>query len=464
MTAHKPTHLVPKLRFPEFQDDPPWSAPLLADLYEFKRTNTLSRDKLNYVAGTIRNIHYGDIHTKFNPLFQVREAHVPYVNSDSLAKGIDADAFCEEGDIVLADASEDLNDVGKAIEVVSLDGEHVVAGTHTILGTRRGDVPVVGFGGQLFQSAAVRAGIKKEAQGVKVYGISANRISAVPIPIPPTVAEQAKIADCLGSLDDLIAAEGRYLDALRQHKQGLMQQLFPQPGETVPRLRFPEFLYAPAWKAGCCRDIARVHPGYGFPDKFQGNRKGQFPFYKVSDISRAIEERNKYISEARNYIDPDVLDEIRGKPVPTGTIIFAKIGEAIKSNRRVLTTEPAVIDNNTAGLKAIEMQSSDEFLFYIWSNVSLIDHAAGVVPAVSKSALENVPLCYPSDPGEQQRIANCLGSLDELIAAEGRKLLALRKHKQGLVQQLFPSLEGQRVTDRVTTFGTSTCSLEASDQ
>ena len=441
MTANKPMHLVPKLRFPEFQDDPPWSAPLLEDLYDFKRTNTLSRDELNYVTGTIRNIHYGDIHTKFKPLFQVCEEHVPYVNSSSSSKGIDDDAFCEEGDIVLADASEDLNDVGKAIEVVSLQGQRVVAGTHTILGTRRGNVPVVGFGGQLFQSAAVRAGIKKEAQGAKVYGISAKRISTVPIPIPPTVAEQQKIADCLGSLDDLIAVKERKVEALRQHKQGLMQQLFPQPGETRPRLRFPKFQDAPDWKTGRCSDIARVLPGFGFPDKFQGNKKGQFPFYKVSDISRAIEEGNKYISKARNYIESDVLDVIRGKPVPTGTIIFAKIGEAIRSNRRVVITKPAVIDNNTAGVKAKKAKSSDEFLFYIWSNVSLIDHAGGVVPAVSKSALEDVPLCYPSDPDEQQRIANCLNSLDELIAAEGRRLLALRQHKQGLIQQLFPEVE-----------------------
>ena len=210
------------------------------------------------------------------------------------------------------------------------------------------------------------------------------------------------------------------------------------PSHLVPKLRFPAFQDAPDWKTGRCRDIAKVLPGYGFPDKFQGNKKGQYPFYKVSDISHTIEKGQRYISEANNYIDSDVLDKIRGKSVPAGTIIFAKIGEAIRSNRRVITTKPAVIDNNTAGVKAMKAKSSDEFLFYLWSNVSLIDHAGGVVPAVSKSALENVPLCYPSDPAEQQRIAECLGSLDDLIAAEGRKLEALRQHKQGLMQQLFP--------------------------
>jgi type I restriction enzyme S subunit len=217
-----------------------------------------------------------------------------------------------------------------------------------------------------------------------------------------------------------------------------------KPSHLVPKLRFPDFQNAADWMKGRCRDIARVLPGYGFPDKFQGNKKGQYPFYKVSDISRAVEKGQRNISEANNYIDSDVLDEIQGKPVPARTIIFAKIGEAIRSNRRVITTKPAVIDNNTAGVKAIKAKSSDEFLFYLWSNVSLIDHAGGVVPAVSKSALENVPLCYPGDPEEQQKIADCLGSLDDVIAAEGRKLGTLRQHKQGLMQQLFP-LSGETV-------------------
>ena len=223
----QPGEVQPILRFPEFRGDPTWSAPQLSDLYRFKRTNTLSRDKLNYETGTIRNIHYGDIHTKFKPLFRVDEEHVPYVNPAASANGFNDGTFCEEGDIVLADASEDLDDVGKAIEVFSLDGERVVAGTHTILATRRGKVPVIGFGGQLFQSAAVRAGIKKEAQGAKVYGISANRISTIPIPIPPTVAEQQEIAKCFSELDTWIGAQLAKLDAFRTHKQGLLQQLFP---------------------------------------------------------------------------------------------------------------------------------------------------------------------------------------------------------------------------------------------
>ncbi len=223
----QPGENVPQLRFPEFQDDPNWLISQLIDLYKFKSTNTLAREKLNYISGVIKNIHYGDIHSKFKQLFRVGDEYVPFINPDLLTSKFDDLAFCDEGDIILADASEDIDDVGKAIEVVSLNGEKVVAGTHTILLNRRGNVPVVGFGGQLFRSPRIRAEFKKEAQGTKVFGISAKRISTVPIPIPPTRKEQQKIADCLGLLDGLIAASEQKLETLRQHKRGLMQNLFP---------------------------------------------------------------------------------------------------------------------------------------------------------------------------------------------------------------------------------------------
>ena len=445
MTADKPTHLVPKLRFPEFQDDPPWSALLLADLYEFKRTNTLSRDKLNYVAGTIRNIHYGDIHTKFNPLFQVREEHVPYVNPDSSAKEIDDDAFCKEGDIVLADASEDLNDVGKAIEVVSLDGERVVAGTHTILGTRRGSVPVVGFAGQLFQSAAVRARIKKEAQGAKVYGISAKRISAVPIPIPPTVAEQQKIADCLGSLDDLIAAEGRKLDSLRQHKQGLMQQLFPQPGETVPRLRFLEFRNAADWKTKIL----------GTQGSFLSSLTGKVAKDFDTGDAAFIPYMNVFSNTFTNTTElrsVNLADDESQNAVVKGDVFFTVSSETPEEAgmSSVLLEEigNCFLNSFCALFRFDEGKSPDPvFLGYLLRSAPTREHLSrGAQGAtrynISRSTFRSLPILIPTGP-EQQKIADCLTSIDDQLNSQARKLDTLKQHKQGLQQQLFPSLEGQ---------------------
>lgn len=435
MTADKPTHLVPKLRFPEFQDDPPWSDLLLADLYDFKRTNTLSRDKRNYVTGTIRNIHYGDIHTKFNPLFQVREEHVPYVNPDSSAKEIDDDAFCKEGDIVLADASEDLDDVGKAIEVVSLDGERVVAGTHTILGTRRGSVPVVGFAGQLFQSAAVRARIKKKAQGAKVYGISAKRISAVPIPIPPTVAEQQKIADCLGSLDDVIAAEGRKLEALRQYKQGLMQQLFPQPGETVPHLRFPEFSEDGAWEETTIGNMGEVITGSTPSTSRRDFYGGDFMFVSPADISDL-----RFVEETKTTLTAAGFAECR--PIEKNSILFVCIGSTI--GKVAQCSRPCATNQQINSLVASPAFVAD-FAYYLLDRESVrITRLAGkqAVPIINKSLFATVKVTAPAF-AEQQRIADCLSSLDARLAAQVQKINALKTHKQGLLQKLFPSLEDQ---------------------
>lgn len=205
----------------------------------------------------------------------------------------------------------------------------------------------------------------------------------------------------------------------------------------TPKLRFPEFRDKGEWMNGQCSDIASVWQGYGFSDPYQGQRTGKYPFYKVSDISAAVEHGGQLIHHAQNYIDETVLKKLKAKPVPAGTTVFAKIGEAIRKDRRALTTRPAVIDNNVAGVKAITGKMTDDFLFYLWTTVSLMDFAGGVVPAVSKTALENIPMSYP-EKDEQHRIADCLGSLDGLIAAEERKLAALRDHKRGLMQQLFP--------------------------
>lgn len=256
------------------------------------------------------------------------------------------------------------------------------------------------------------------------------------IPLP-SLHEQQKVADCLDSVDLLIAAQGRKVEALKAHKKGLMQQLFPQEGETQPRLRFPEFEGSGEWEEGTISDIGTVLQGYGFPERYQGQQSGDFPFYKVSDISRSLGAGKTFLEEAANYVNENQLKELRAKPIPAGTAVFAKIGEAIRSNKRAITTIPCLIDNNAAGVKSIKGKATDFFIHLTMEQISLIDHAGGVVPAVNKSAIEAIPVKFPQ-VAEQQRIADCFTSLDDLIAAETRKLDTLKTHKKGLIQQLFP--------------------------
>lgn len=243
-----PRKLTPKLRFPEFQTAEGWEPKPMSAAYTFKGNNSLSRDKLNYVAGSVKNIHYGDIHTKFATHFDITRERVPFVNELELAT-MRRDNFCEEGDLILADASEDLTDIGKCIEIVKLNSERVASGLHTILARPKGEQVAPGFGGHLFKSGWVRQQIQKEAQGAKVLGISPTRLRNILLPLPPNTGEQRKIADCLSSVDELIATQARKVNALKTHKKGLLQQLFPCQGETQPRLRLPEFRDAGEWTA-----------------------------------------------------------------------------------------------------------------------------------------------------------------------------------------------------------------------
>ena len=223
---------VPRLRFPEFRDAGGWSNSSLEELYSFKATNSFSREQLNYEIGEVKNIHYGDVHTKFSTSFYIKEESVPFINPTEYLGKIKHDCYCEEGDMIFADASEDLNDVGKSIEIVSLNNEKLLSGLHTLLARQKKSRLVIGFGRYLFKSSRIRAQIKREAQGAKVLGISAGRISRIDIAFPSNKEEQQKIAACLTALDDLIAAQTQKIAKLKTHKRGLMQQLFPTVDET----------------------------------------------------------------------------------------------------------------------------------------------------------------------------------------------------------------------------------------
>lgn len=219
---------VPKYRFKEFENDGDWVLEPFHKVYNLLVTNSFSREFLNYENGTVKNIHYGDIHTKFSTLFDISKERVPFINPDISIERIREECYCLEGDIIFADASEDLNDVGKSIEIVNLNGEKLLSGLHTLMARQIDKKLEVGFGGYLFKSDRIRNQIQKEAQGAKVLGISGTRISNIEIYYPKNPKEQQKIASCLSSLDALITAQAEKIAQLELHKKGLMQGLFPK--------------------------------------------------------------------------------------------------------------------------------------------------------------------------------------------------------------------------------------------
>ena len=295
-----------------------------------------------------------------------------------------------------------------------------------------------------FKSHAFIRDLNKNLEGIRDGKmVSYKQFSEILLPIPSihNKKEQQKIADCLSSIDALIKATEKKIDELKAHKKGLMQQLFPAEGKPVPQYRFPKFRNTAIWKEIPLSGIGETLQGYGFPEAYQGKEIGKYPFYKVSDISKAIQRGNNYISVAANYVDDEDVNTLKIKTIPIGTTIFARIGEAIRLNRRVITTAECIIDNNTIGVKAIEGKATDLFVYYTLLQINLIDFAGGVVPAVTKASIDNIPVYCPPTIAEQQKIADCLSSVDDLITAQTNRLEALKAHKKGLMQQLFPNTD-----------------------
>ena len=135
--------LVPALRFKGFEGG--IKETLFGNHYSFHTTNSFSRDKLNYDRGEVRNIHYGDIHTKFQTHFHLANEYVPLINDDVDLAKIKEDSYCKVGDLVIADASEDYADIGKSIELIDINNEKLLAGLHTFLARPSSESIALGY-------------------------------------------------------------------------------------------------------------------------------------------------------------------------------------------------------------------------------------------------------------------------------------------------------------------------------
>ena len=200
-----------------------WEEVKFSGIFNFHQTNSYSRALLAEY-GEIMNIHYDDIHTKFSMLFDVNKESVPFLNDEVDTSKIAKEQFLKVGDLVIADASEDYKDIGKSIEVISLNNQKVVAGLHTYI-ARPVKPFALGFCGYMMQTFPVREQIKKLATGISVLGISKTNLGKVELKVP-SLEEQTKIANFLSAIDQKIEVVVQQIEQAKTWKKGLLQQMF----------------------------------------------------------------------------------------------------------------------------------------------------------------------------------------------------------------------------------------------
>jgi type I restriction enzyme S subunit len=312
---------------------------------------------------------------------------------------------------------------------------------HTLLARQKKSELIIGFGGYLFKSNGIREQIKRESQGTKVLSISGKRLSGISVCFPKNKNEQAKIADCLASLDGLIAGEEQKLAGLRAHKKGLMQELFPAAGEVVGNGRFPEFQNAPPWQEKKFNDICKFVRG-----PFGGSlKKDMFvkDGYAVYEQSHAIHQN---FDSFRYYITKEKFNQLKRFSVRPNDIIMSCSGTMGKFSIIPKHSKKGVI--NQALLKlTVNPELNINFVKTTMelpvNQEKLLSQSAGgaIKNVVSVSQIKQINLYIPN-LAEQQKIADCLTSLDELITAQAQKIDQLKAHKKGLMQQLFPAAKG----------------------
>lgn len=399
MTTDTPSLRVPKLRFPQFRHMPGWGLTQLSNILDYEQPG-------NYI---VKDTSYQDAGT---PVLTANKSFL-------LGHTAEIDGIYQKVPVIIFD---DFTTDSKYVDFPF----KVKSSAIKILIPRTDD--------ELRLVYELMSRLRFDATQHKRYFISQYQYLEIPL---PGKSEQQKIVDCLSSLDDLIAGEVRKLDTLRQHKQGLMQQLFPQPGETVPRLRFPEFKGAGDWKLDQIGNIASITKGKRV-SKADVTKGGATPCIRYAELYTHYGE---------------VIDEVASRTnVPHENLILSQTEDVIvpaSGETRVdIARAACVLSEGVALGSDLNVLRSDlygPFFSYLLNSPvrhSIARVAQGdTVAHLYPTQLSQVWLAYPQRP-EQRKIAYCLSAIDTWIGAQLGKIDGLRTHKQGLLQQLFPSLDG----------------------
>ena len=416
----KEKKLIPELRFPEFANEGEW---IEKDISELGKTfNGLSGKKGEDFGS-------GEPYVQYKQVFDKSYVDFSECGRVSIAENENQNTL-QKGDILFTTSSETPNEAGFASVVIKQPDELTYLNSFCFI-LRPFDLNEIKteFSRYLFHSPIYRKKVSAIAQGSTRFNLSKRAFLALRLPLPNT-QEQQNIASCLSSLDDLITAQNDKLEALKDHKKGLLQNLLPQGSKKVPKYRFSEFKDDRVWlekKIGeigeplTCKRI--------FKNQTTNNTANSVPFYKIGTFGK----------EADSFIPFEIYNEFKSKyPFPNkGDILISASGTI--GRLVVYDGSPAYFqDSNIVWIGNDEELVLNSFLYYCYSVLNWQTSDGGVIKRLYNSDLKNIQICFPENKSEQHKIASCLSALDEVITAEAEKIEQLKQHKKGLMQGLFP--------------------------
>ena len=365
-----------------------WTIVTYGDAFDLLSTATYSR-AFQVKGGAVKYIHYGDIHTKFDHFLFAESGELPTIPQD-LRKSY---TYVQHGDIVMADASEDYEGVGKSVEVVNPNANPIIAGLHTYLLRDTDENFADGFRAYISEGSLVKGAFQRLQTGMKVFGVSKANLVTIPIPVPPK-PEQRAIAQTLQDVDQLLQALEQRLAKKEAIKRGAMQRLLT-PGE--------------GWEETKLENLLEVCHGKEW--KTVREKNGKYPVFASSG---EIGQANSWI-----YDQPSVLIGRKGtidKPQFVNTPFWCV---------------------DTVFYTKIRENTDAKFIFYIFN---LIDwksyNEASGVPSLNAKTIERIEVAVP-DLKTQTQIATILTDLDTELDRLRDRLHKYRQLKRGLMQQLL---------------------------
>ena len=243
----------------------------------------------------------------------------------------------------------------------------------------------------------------------------------------PSPPEQRAIAEALSDVDGLLTALEALIAKKQAIKQAAMQQLLT--GKT----RLPGF--GGAWRSGKLADFGVFRSGNGFPLVFQGGQSGDYPFFKVSDLSNKGNEL--LLKDANHWISQDTRRTLGATVFAAGSIVFAKIGAAIFLERKRMLSRKSCLDNNMMGFSPTIPSACEQFFYYLFLCIALGKFVSTTaLPSLSSRQIGAIAVSLPP-PDEQRAIATVLSDMDAEIDALERRWDKTRSVKQGMMQQLL---------------------------